>query len=293
MAASKHRRGELAPSERGRRLGRAAPFDGHAEGFAFEFEGPRIRIALGVMLDAIRRRGEHLGGAFTIKQFDAWEGRPCSADCICARFGSWRRALQAAGIEGAKGFNFTPEELIENLEAAWRSLGRRPGQKTLVEHGTIGVYPYTRGWGSVERACRMFAEYKRGKITRRALLRPRASTSRKPLAKGLRWRVLERDGHRCAGCGRGSAEVKLEVDHIVPVAKGGGDEEGNLRVLCLACNRGKGGMRARNEGRPRGGWTPRASSNPGCGSRRVQGRLCISQITTTQTRNAASTAAKA
>lgn len=49
----------------------------------------------------------------------------------------------------------------------------------------------------------------------------------------------EQDGH-CNGCGRHFDERNLEVDHIHPVAKGGGDDIGNLQLLCHTCNREKG-----------------------------------------------------
>ncbi|MBR2352886.1 MAG: HNH endonuclease, partial [Clostridia bacterium] len=34
--------------------------------------------------------------------------------------------------------------------------------------------------------------------------------------------------------------VKLEVDHIIPVSKGGKSTLDNLQTLCERCNRGKG-----------------------------------------------------
>jgi 5-methylcytosine-specific restriction endonuclease McrA len=34
------------------------------------------------------------------------------------------------------------------------------------------------------------------------------------------------------------------VDHIVPVSRGGGNDEANLRTLCRACNVGKGAAAA-------------------------------------------------
>lgn len=57
--------------------------------------------------------------------------------------------------------------------------------------------------------------------------------------------VLERDGWRCQvvrdgfRCGRPATHV----DHIVPLAAGGGDELSNLRAACATCNlaRGQGG----------------------------------------------------
>lgn len=57
----------------------------------------------------------------------------------------------------------------------------------------------------------------------------------------LRYDILKRDGFRCKICGASSADgVKLHVDHIIPVSKGGRTEPGNLQTLCERCNLGKG-----------------------------------------------------
>ncbi len=45
----------------------------------------------------------------------------------------------------------------------------------------------------------------------------------------------------CALCGaKPSPEIMLDIDHIIPVSRGGSDEPFNLQVLCHRCNRGKG-----------------------------------------------------
>ena len=49
-------------------------------------------------------------------------------------------------------------------------------------------------------------------------------------------KVLQRFGFACADCNRTKDEVPIEVDHIVPVAKGGGDDYDNLQALCYECN---------------------------------------------------------
>jgi len=36
--------------------------------------------------------------------------------------------------------------------------------------------------------------------------------------------------------------VRLELDHVFPVARGGGDQIGNLVTSCRECNRAKGAM---------------------------------------------------
>jgi len=53
---------------------------------------------------------------------------------------------------------------------------------------------------------------------------------------GMRAAVLVRDGGRCRNCRRA---IKLEMDHIVPISKGGKTEESNLQTLCRRCNRVK------------------------------------------------------
>jgi len=61
-----------------------------------------------------------------------------------------------------------------------------------------------------------------------------------PIPKGVRFNVFKRDGFRCQYCGRAAPDVILHVDHIVPVAAGGGNDELNLITACQDCNLGKG-----------------------------------------------------
>lgn len=61
------------------------------------------------------------------------------------------------------------------------------------------------------------------------------------MTDSLRYDILKRDGFRCVLCGASAKDgVKLHVDHIFPVSKGGKTEPDNLRTLCESCNRGKG-----------------------------------------------------
>lgn len=64
-------------------------------------------------------------------------------------------------------------------------------------------------------------------------------TERKPMSPSLRFAVLERDNFTCQYCGAKSPDVKLEIDHKIPVAAGGTNDAGNLVTACFACNRGK------------------------------------------------------
>lgn len=61
------------------------------------------------------------------------------------------------------------------------------------------------------------------------------------VTRAMRYDVLSRDDFHCVRCGRGREDgVKLHVDHIVPVSRGGESVMSNLQTLCEDCNRGKG-----------------------------------------------------
>lgn len=63
---------------------------------------------------------------------------------------------------------------------------------------------------------------------------------RSKVTSGLRYEVMRRDGYRCKICGSSQSDgVKLHVDHIVPVSKGGKTTMSNLQTLCDRCNLGK------------------------------------------------------
>lgn len=63
---------------------------------------------------------------------------------------------------------------------------------------------------------------------------------RRGLSNTLRLNVLERDNYRCQFCGATVEDgVKLHIDHIIPVSKGGTDDMDNLQVLCHKCNLAK------------------------------------------------------
>lgn len=57
----------------------------------------------------------------------------------------------------------------------------------------------------------------------------------------LKQQIKERDHYTCQMCGKYMPdEVGLQIDHIVPVSRGGKSVPSNLRVLCDKCNRKKG-----------------------------------------------------
>ena len=95
----------------------------------------------------------------------------------------------------------------------------------------------------------------------------RGAKAKRELSAKRRFEVFKRDNFTCQYCGRSvSSEdlpvlkksndpaldelmvqlklakygVILEVDHIIPLNRGGGDDMDNLVTACKDCNRGKG-----------------------------------------------------
>lgn len=63
------------------------------------------------------------------------------------------------------------------------------------------------------------------------------------MTSSLREKIKKRDNYTCCSCGNSIAKepnLLLEIDHIVPISKGGMTTEDNLQTLCWKCNRSKG-----------------------------------------------------
>jgi 5-methylcytosine-specific restriction endonuclease McrA len=51
--------------------------------------------------------------------------------------------------------------------------------------------------------------------------------------------VFERDNYQCKSCGKTNQQTTLNIDHIIPLAKGGSNDISNLQTLCQDCNQQK------------------------------------------------------
>ena len=86
---------------------------------------------------------------------------------------------------------------------------------------------FAKGIDSADRTYRKFTHL-------RTELRP---ASREHLSASKRKRILLRGKGRCVKCG---SRENLEIDHMVPLARGGSSRLENLQLLCRDCNRRKG-----------------------------------------------------
>lgn len=76
--------------------------------------------------------------------------------------------------------------------------------------------------------------------TQREIRKGQIEHERSLMTSAMRYEILKRDNYRCQICGSTAQDgVKLHIDHIIPVSKGGKTVPENLRVLCDRCNLGK------------------------------------------------------
>jgi len=61
----------------------------------------------------------------------------------------------------------------------------------------------------------------------------RSGPQRDPIPEDVKLLVWARDGGQCVRCG---SQQGLHFDHVIPVAKGGGNSEANIQILCQTCN---------------------------------------------------------
>jgi hypothetical protein len=103
-----------------------------------------------------------------------------------------------------------------------------------------------------------------------------------------RLKVFERDGYRCLYCGKALDRSSATLDHVRPIAAGGGHGPDNLVTVCLQCNASKSSRplsdflakRAGGETRPltrspRAG-APRVATSPARGEVRRARRKTLS-----------------
>lgn len=108
-------------------------------------------------------------------------------------------------------------------------------------------FTYTSGGGMAQRSFTVpmteeniieIAQLLERKLTTSAFSKEQRSL----MTKKLRNYILNRDNFTCCNCGNSShvePNLLLEIDHIIPVAKGGCTVEDNLQTLCWKCNRSK------------------------------------------------------
>ena len=65
-------------------------------------------------------------------------------------------------------------------------------------------------------------------------------TKRLTWPTGLKRSLMRRQDNTCVYCGYRRIAASMDIDHIIPVVRGGSNDESNLQVICSPCNQRKG-----------------------------------------------------
>ena len=136
---------------------------------------------------------------------------------------------------------YSKKDLFNNIKAVWDYKGSQPFCKDMdIYPSFICFTTYFNRFGSWKKAIEEFIKYSNGEVIIKTEASPRKI--RKAINNSLKYDIMKRDNFRCNYCGRSPAidsDVELQIDHIIPVTKGGDNHIDNLKTICKKCNIGK------------------------------------------------------
>lgn len=110
------------------------------------------------------------------------------------------------------------------------------------------IFKYISSGGNASMQCKVimnidnlnrFVNY----LSEKVKFKKSSSGQRALMTSSLRKEIMKRDNYTCKICGISTYDephLLLEIDHIVPISKGGLTTKDNLQTLCWKCNRTKG-----------------------------------------------------
>ncbi len=106
------------------------------------------RMSTNEMLEMMRNVAHKLGkDTLTKIEFD--QNASISGEAIRTRFGTWKKALESAGLAGVPhGRRYTDDECFENMLRLWTHYGRPPEHREMrLPPSSVGGKAYTIRWG--------------------------------------------------------------------------------------------------------------------------------------------------
>jgi hypothetical protein len=211
--------------------------------------GVSANIALIDLQEVASRLGKKTLTQDEYRAHGRWSTSP-----LVNHYGTWLKALRAAGLQESRSYRVPDDVLFANLQQVWEALGRQPKYSEIAKPlSDYAAGTYAQRFGSWRAALEAFvaAATSQNEALEEQMPVDPSPAAQKPIPVrrtsraigwSLRYRVLSRDRFRCVLCGAAPAlqpGVVLHVDHTIPWSKGGETVLENLRATCDRCNIGK------------------------------------------------------
>ena len=158
--------------------------------------------------------------------------RAANKDKITAKTLAWRAANRERWDEAARVWQKANKERVAATRAAWHRANadhRRITGKVWRQENAEKIKAVKRLWLSLNKLrTRVYTENRRVRK-----LANGGSHTPEQIEE-----LYVKQHQRCAGCNK-SIRKHYEIDHIIPVTRGGSNDISNIQLLCMPCNRTK------------------------------------------------------
>lgn len=88
--------------------------------YTFKLDGLRTKHSKPEIVASLRRYAEQYGvDTVSTREYDEWSDRVVSTRTLCAVFGSWGKALQAAGLRSQRTAKLQFRDMVEAFKGCW------------------------------------------------------------------------------------------------------------------------------------------------------------------------------
>ena len=132
----------------------------------------------------------------------------------------------------------------EKVRAKWKRYREAHKEQRIeyrAEHKEQMAAYYIKNKEGLNKQMRIYKKTPAGKLAiKRALMKRRVGgrVKKGDISKLLNENIFKYGIITCEKC-KAACEATYHIDHIIPISKGGGNEHGNLQVLCAYCNLSK------------------------------------------------------
>ena len=138
--------------------------------FQFKIDRVRSRFSKAELIASLKEFGSlNNVQTFGMRDYNKWNKRIVTADTIRVMFGSWGKALHAAGFRAVRSGKFDPKGMVAAFKDCWQQQQSVPSRKQPEEYLTRHNLPfrlksYEKFYGGIGRLAELVVEVQEGRL---------------------------------------------------------------------------------------------------------------------------------